>query len=179
MSIQFIMYNSLLQLCVTIWSLLVITCEYKEPSGIRSWNYQLLKMVASLQSSMKWDVICDPISHCRRYETNGNLCENVGQIWFIIYEWVQKLQKWGINSWRFSTLLTTFHREVTHCSLGSQRSDSWTLPRAKTINSRIYSNMLRNQLKPAIRRQPCGFLSSKMYLQHDNTAHHTVKRNQD
>ena len=38
--------------------------------------------------------------------------------------------------------------------------------------------MLRNQLKPAIRRKR-DFLSSKMYLQYDNTAHHTVKQIQD
>jgi hypothetical protein len=46
-----------------------------------------------------------------------------------------------------------------------------------------YSDMLQNQLKPAIKRKHCGLLSYGMCLQHDNaqphTTPHTVKQIQD
>ena len=53
------------------------------------------------------------------------------------------------------------------------------LDQRQTINSESYSDLLRNQFQPAIRRQGRGLL----YLQHDNcrhlTARQTVKQIQD
>ena len=60
----------------------------------------------------------------------------------------------------------------------------WTLPGANTNKkSDRYSDMLRNKLKPAVRRRRRGLLSSGVCLQLDNarrfTARHTVKQIQD
>jgi hypothetical protein len=51
------------------------------------------------------------------------------------------------------------------------------------MNSERYSDMLQNQLRPAISRKDCDLLSSGACLLHDNTrphtARHTVKQIQD
>jgi hypothetical protein len=83
-------------LSVTRWSPLATTCGYTKPSDGRSWNYQLLKMAAPLQSCTKRDAICDPISQCRRCQavefytrmlakySASSMSKTQG------YEWVQK-----------------------------------------------------------------------------------------
>lgn len=44
------------------------------------------------------------------------------------------------------------------------------------MNRERYSDLLRNQLEPAIRRQGRGLLCSGECLQHDNCRHHTARQ---
>jgi len=57
------------------------------------------------------------------------------------------------------------------------------LEQRQTMNSERYSDLLRNQFQPAIRRQGRGLFCSGDCLQHDNgrhlTARQTVKKMQD
>jgi hypothetical protein len=44
------------------------------------------------------------------------------------------------------------------------------------MNSERYSDMLRNQFQPEIRRQGRGLLCTGECLQHDNDRHHTARQ---
>jgi histone-lysine N-methyltransferase SETMAR len=50
------------------------------------------------------------------------------------------------------------------------------LEQRKMMNSERYSDMLKNQLKPAIRTKHCGLLSFGVCLQLDNARSHTARR---
>jgi histone-lysine N-methyltransferase SETMAR len=48
-------------------------------------------------------------------------------------------------------------------------------PRGNTVTSASYSDLLKNHLRPAIKRKHCGLLSTGVILHHDNDRHHTVR----
>jgi hypothetical protein len=74
-----------------------------------------------------------------------------------VYEWHRKFKS-GV-----STLIDAA------CSLLEHY-----MPRGLTINSESYCDLLQNHVKPAIRSQHRGLLSSGVLLQHDNTRLHTA-----
>lgn len=49
------------------------------------------------------------------------------------------------------------------------------IDRGMTVNSTSYSNLLKNQLRPAIRSKRRGLLTSGVLLQHDNARPHTAR----
>ena len=61
--------------------------------------------------------------------------------------------------------------------LGSQRADLralHALPRGSTVTSATYSNLLRENLKPAIHQKRRGLLTTGVCLLHDNARPHTA-----
>ena len=50
------------------------------------------------------------------------------------------------------------------------------LEKGRTINSARYSDLLANNLKPAVRTKGRGLLSKKVLLLHDNACPHTASQ---
>jgi hypothetical protein len=84
---------------VTRWSPLATMCGHTKPSGGRSWNYQLLKIAAPLESCTKqemrsviWFLSADgakPVEiNTRMLAKCGASCMSKTQV----YEWVQKFK---------------------------------------------------------------------------------------
>jgi transposase-like protein len=94
------------------------TCAYTKPSGGRSWNYQLLKMAALLQSCTKQEMRsvirflnaegAKPVEMYRRMLAKYISRMNETQV----YEWVQKFKN-GAQSAEESPRPGQAHRVVT------------------------------------------------------------------
>ena len=49
------------------------------------------------------------------------------------------------------------------------------MPRGNTVNSATYADLLKNDLRPAIKSKRRGLLSTGVLLQHDNARPHTAR----
>jgi histone-lysine N-methyltransferase SETMAR len=49
------------------------------------------------------------------------------------------------------------------------------MPRWNTVNSAMYADLLKNNLRPAIKSKRLGLLSTGVLLQHDNARPHTAR----